>query len=37
VGHLEKEEIGELLHVIAVRETVIAEDVAIVPELLNDV
>jgi hypothetical protein len=35
VGHLEEEEVGELLDVVAVGEAVVAEDVAIVPLLLN--
>lgn len=36
VGHLEEEQVGELLDVVAVGEAVVAEDVAVVPELLDD-
>src|SRR5208337_4184749 len=36
VGHLEEEEEGELLDVVAVAHSVIAEDVAEVPEFLYD-
>ena len=35
--HLEEEQIGELLDVIAVAHPVIAEDVTVVPEFLDDV
>jgi hypothetical protein len=31
VGHLEKEQVGELLDVIAVGDAVVAQDVAIIP------
>jgi hypothetical protein len=36
VGHLEEQEQGPLLDVIAVGEAIVAEDVAVIPELLND-
>lgn len=36
VGHLEKEEEGELFDVVAVAHAVVAKDVAVVPEFLND-
>ncbi|MEA2594697.1 MAG: hypothetical protein QOF01_1166, partial [Thermomicrobiales bacterium] len=36
MGHLEEEEVGELLDVVAVGEAVVAADVAIVPEFLDD-
>ncbi len=36
VGHLEEEQIGELLDVVAVGEPVVAQHVAVFPELLND-
>jgi len=36
VGHLEEQQVGELLDVVAIREPVVAEDVAVVSELLND-
>ena len=36
VGHLEEEQVRELLDVVAVGEAVVAEDVAVVPELLDD-
>jgi len=36
MGHLEKEQEGQLLHVVAVGEPVIAEDVAVVPEFLDN-
>ena len=35
VGHLEKQQIGELLDVIAIAHAVIAQSIAIVPEFLN--
>ena len=35
VGHLQKEQISELLDVVAVGQAVVAEDVAVVPEFLN--
>ena len=34
--HLEEEQKGELLDVVLIRQAVIAEDVAVVPELLDD-
>jgi hypothetical protein len=36
VGHLEEQQVSELLDVIAIRHAVVAEDVAVVPELLDD-
>jgi hypothetical protein len=36
VGHLEEEQVGELLEVVAVGEAVVAEDVAVGPELVDD-
>ncbi len=36
VGHLEEEQVGELLDVVAVGEPVVAEQIAVVPELLDD-
>jgi hypothetical protein len=36
VGHLEEEQVGELLDVVAVGEAVVAEQVAVAPELLDD-
>jgi hypothetical protein len=36
VGHLEEEQEGELLEVVLVAEAVVAEDVAVAPELLDD-
>ena len=36
VGHLEKEQVRELLDVIAVRDAVVAQDVAVIPQALND-
>ena len=36
VGHLEEEQKGELLDVVAVRQAVIPQDVAVVPELLDE-
>jgi len=36
VGHLEEEEVGELLDVVAIRQAVVAKDFAVVPELLDD-
>ena len=35
VGHLEEEQVGQLLDVIAVGEAVVTEEVAVVPELLD--
>ena len=34
--HLEEEQIRQLLDVVAVAHPIVAEDVAVVPELLND-
>ena len=36
VGHLEEQQVRQLLDVVAVGEAVVAEDVAVVPELLDD-
>ena len=36
VGHLEEEQVGELLDVVAVGDAVVAQDVAVVPEALDD-
>ena len=36
VRHLQEEQVGELLEVVPVRETVVAEDVAVVPESLDE-
>jgi hypothetical protein len=36
VGHLKEEQVGELLDVVAVGQAVVPEDVAVIPELLND-
>ena len=36
VGHFEEQQIGELFDVVAVRHTVVAQDVAVVPEFLDD-
>ena len=36
VSHLEKEQVGELLQVVAVRDAVVAQDVAIVPDPLDN-
>src|SRR5687768_8546555 len=36
IGHLEKEEKGELLEVVLIRQSVIAQNVAVGPELLDD-
>ena len=36
VRHFEEEQIGELLDVIAIGEAVIAEDVAVVPEFVDE-
>ena len=36
VGHLEKEQVGQLLDVIPVGESIVTQDVAVVPELLDD-
>ena len=34
--HLEEKQVGELLDVVPVGEAVITQDVAVVPQLLND-
>ncbi len=36
VGHLEKQQISELLDVVAIRHAVVAQDVAVIPEFLDD-
>jgi hypothetical protein len=36
VRHLEEQQIRELLDVVPIRQPVVAEDVAVVPELLDD-
>jgi hypothetical protein len=36
VGHLQKQQIGELLDVVAIRHAVVAQHVAVVPEFLDD-
>ena len=36
VRHLQEEQVGELLDVVAVGQAVVAQDVAVVPELLDD-
>jgi hypothetical protein len=36
VRHLEKEEEGKLFNVVSVGQAVVAEDVAVVPEFLDD-
>ena len=36
VGHLEEQQIGQLLDVVAVAHPVVAEDIAVVPEFLDD-
>ena len=36
VVHLEEEQVGELFDVVAVRHAVVAQDVAVVPEALDD-
>ena len=36
VGHLEEQQVGELLEVVAVRQPVVPEDVAVVPQLVDD-
>ena len=37
VGHLQEQQIGELLDVVAVAHAVVTQDVAVVPEFLDDV
>ena len=36
VGHLEEEQVRQLLDVVAIAHPVVAEDVVVVPELLDD-
>ena len=36
IGHLEKEQIGELLNIVLVAQPIVTEDVAVVPELGNE-
>ena len=36
VGHLQEKEVGELLHIVAVAHAVVSEDIAVVPEPLDD-
>ena len=36
VGHLEEQQVGELLDVVAIAHPVVAQDVAVVPELLDE-
>ena len=36
VRHLEKQQVRQLLDVVAIAHPVVAEDVAVVPEFLND-
>lgn len=36
VIHLEKEQVGELFHVIAIGDAIVTQDVAVVPEALDD-
>jgi hypothetical protein len=36
VGHFEEEEIGKLFHVVAITHPIVPEDVAVVPEFLDD-
>lgn len=36
VGHLEEQQIGELLDVVAIRHAVVTQDVTVVPEFLDD-
>src|SRR5207302_359200 len=36
IGHLQEKQEGQLLDVVPVREAVIAENVAVIPELLNN-
>ena len=35
VGHLEEQQIGELLHIVAITHVIVAQHAAIVPELLD--
>ncbi|VVB62827.1 Uncharacterised protein [uncultured archaeon] len=36
IGHLQEEEVGELLQVVAVAHAVVSEDMAVVPDPLDD-
>jgi hypothetical protein len=36
VVHLEEQQVGELLYVVAIGHAVVAQDIAVVPEALND-
>jgi hypothetical protein len=36
VGHLEEQQIGQLLDVVAIRHAVVTQDVAVIPEFLDD-
>ena len=36
VGHLEEEQVGELLDIVAIGDAVVPQDVAVVPQALDD-
>ena len=36
IGHLEEQQVGELLYVVAIAHAIVAQHVAVVPELLDD-
>ena len=36
MGHLQEEQVGELLHIVTVADAVVPEDIAVVPEPLDD-
>ena len=36
ISHLQKQQIGELLDIVAVAHAVVAQDVAVIPEFLDD-
>jgi hypothetical protein len=36
MGHLQKQQVGQLFDVVAVGEAVVPQDIAVVPELLDD-
>lgn len=36
VGHFEEQQVGELFDVVAIADAIVAEDVAVVPEFLDD-
>ena len=36
IGHLEEQQVGELLDLVAIAHAVVAQHVAVVPELLDD-